>query len=70
MPHTADCLVLQDRRLAGDREQYVASREFETARARRNYRLHHRDPIVGEATYTLKIGLPRPFLLATSRNAG
>lgn len=40
MPHLAGDLEIFTGGVAGGREQDVASREFETARARRNRRLH------------------------------
>src|SRR6266487_3246258 len=42
MPHTTRLLALQRRRLAGYREQHVASCELETCGARGDRRLHSR----------------------------
>ena len=75
MPHTARLLALQRRRLAGYREQHVASRELETGGARGDHRLHSRreSPIVvlGSAgSLPAVVGsLPTTFFSASCRKA-
>jgi hypothetical protein len=50
MPYVAGSLALQRERLAGDRGQHVAPREFEAGRTRRHSRLHSRGSRANELT--------------------